>query len=195
MPARPPSGSPAAYAEHVVDTRGRCGPGRRLRPALRREKHEVRDSHRLFLCGACESAGADLQQHCDRGNVCCSDACAEKRRRESMREAGAPLQRSPQGRRNHTRRQRAYRRPPAGAHDASGFRRGSERGTTTPRRSNAALGGEKFWRSPSSWTRPMTRSWTMPLRVRATSAAWISAFRAPGLPHDPSPRRFAVNRA
>jgi hypothetical protein len=63
---------------------------------------------RMFLCGRCR-AQVVLCSRCDRGNVYCGPACAEHRRRESVRAAGSRYQRSRGGRFAHAARMRRYR--------------------------------------------------------------------------------------
>jgi hypothetical protein len=63
---------------------------------------------RMFLCGRCR-AQVVLCSRCDRGNVYCGPACAESRRRESIRAAGRRYQQSRRGRFAHAARTRRYR--------------------------------------------------------------------------------------
>ena len=63
---------------------------------------------RMFLCGRCR-AQVVLCSRCDRGNVYCGPACAQARRRESVRAAGKRYQDSRAGRFAHAARSRQYR--------------------------------------------------------------------------------------
>ena len=73
---------------------------------------------RLLCCDRC-GRQVVVCSHCDRGQRYCSDACSEKARRESLREAGRRYQETERGRRNHARRQKRYR-----------FRKAEQRGVT-----------------------------------------------------------------
>jgi hypothetical protein len=71
----------------------------------------VRDrvaSYRLYNCACC-SRQVQICQRCDRGNRYCAAGCADQRRRESLRRAGARYQRSRRGARFHAARQRRWR--------------------------------------------------------------------------------------
>jgi hypothetical protein len=63
---------------------------------------------RLFLCRGCR-VQVLICSHCDRGHVYCAEACAQKARRQSQREAGRRYQLSRRGRINHAARAGRYR--------------------------------------------------------------------------------------
>lgn len=62
----------------------------------------------MFLCDRC-GALAQICSDCDRGNRYCSLECQRLSRIETCRRASGRYQRSAKGRRNHRRRQKAYR--------------------------------------------------------------------------------------
>lgn len=68
---------------------------------------EVQESYRLFQCACC-GRQVCICTECDRGNIYCSGACSQTRRRESVRKAGKHYQSTLSGAANHARRQRAY---------------------------------------------------------------------------------------
>jgi hypothetical protein len=68
----------------------------------------MQQTGRMFLCGRCR-AQVVLCSRCDRGNVYCGSACAQARRRESVRAAGKRYQDSRAGRFAHAARSRRYR--------------------------------------------------------------------------------------
>ena len=65
-------------------------------------------SYRLYSCGRCAEQ-VRICRSCDRGNQYCAGECAQIRRRESLRRAGARYQGSYRGAYAHAARQRAWR--------------------------------------------------------------------------------------
>lgn len=65
-------------------------------------------SFRLFLCDRCGSL-VSICSACDRGNRYCGPECRNEARAETCREAKERYQASELGKRNHARRQKAYR--------------------------------------------------------------------------------------
>ena len=83
---------------------------------------------RLFSCERC-GALVSICRTCDRGNRYCSRQCSRASRAESSRRSNARYRRTPIGRRNQRRRQKAYRARQAVAHAAS---EGQPRGFACP---------------------------------------------------------------
>ena len=69
---------------------------------------ERRPDCRRLVCDRC-SVVVYLCSWCDRGQRYCSSRCSGQARRASLRAAGDRYQRTPRGRRLHSRRQQAYR--------------------------------------------------------------------------------------
>jgi len=67
------------------------------------------ESHRLYCCLHC-GVQVRICRRCDRGNVYCVGECAQSRRRECLRRAGARYQCTFAGAVHHAARQRAWRR-------------------------------------------------------------------------------------
>jgi len=68
----------------------------------------MENSARLYHCARCHRQVV-ICRRCDRGNIYCPDGCAEKARRDSLRNAGRRYQQTHQGRLRHAERQRRYR--------------------------------------------------------------------------------------
>lgn len=66
------------------------------------------NSYRLYSCGCCATQ-VRICRDCDRGNRYCASACAQIRRRESLRRAGERYQQSYGGACKHAARQSAWR--------------------------------------------------------------------------------------
>jgi len=64
-------------------------------------------SYRLYSCQRC-GMQVRICRRCDHGNIYCPGACAQIRRRESLRRAGRRYQRTPRGAWCHAARQRAW---------------------------------------------------------------------------------------
>ena len=79
-----------------------------VRPRLCDEAQQADATGRFFLCARCR-AQVLICSCCDRGNIYCEQDCAQRSRRESLREAGRRYQSSHRGRRKHAARSRAYR--------------------------------------------------------------------------------------
>jgi hypothetical protein len=69
---------------------------------------ESEPSYRLFSCRGC-ARQVRICRRCDRGNQYCAGACAQERRRETLRRAGARYQLSYRGACCHAARQRRWR--------------------------------------------------------------------------------------
>jgi hypothetical protein len=65
-------------------------------------------SYRLYSCRRC-ARQVRICRFCDRGNQYCTAECAQMRRRESLRRAGARYQSSFRGACRHAARQRVWR--------------------------------------------------------------------------------------
>ena len=65
-------------------------------------------SYRLYSCQRC-GMQVRICRRCDHGNIYCPRACAQIRRRESVRRAGSRYQRTSRGACCHAARQRAWR--------------------------------------------------------------------------------------
>ena len=65
-------------------------------------------SYRLYSCRGC-ARQVRICRRCDRGNQYCAGGCAQERRRESVRRAGARYQLSYGGACRHAARQRQWR--------------------------------------------------------------------------------------
>jgi len=63
---------------------------------------------RLFLCQGCRIQVL-ICSHCDRGHLYCAGVCAQKARRQALRDAGRRYQMSRRGRINHAARSRRHR--------------------------------------------------------------------------------------
>ncbi len=63
---------------------------------------------RLYHCARCHCQVV-ICRHCDRGNIYCTQGCAQLARSESQRAAGQRYQSSLPGRHQHADRQRRYR--------------------------------------------------------------------------------------
>jgi hypothetical protein len=68
----------------------------------------AREYGRFFLCGRCRKQVL-ICSDCDRGQIYCTDGCAQRARREAQRAAGRRYQASERGRLNHAARARRYR--------------------------------------------------------------------------------------
>ena len=66
------------------------------------------DSGRLYNCVLCHQQVV-ICSHCDRGNIYCSDGCAQYARTEKQKAASKRYQSSHRGMQNHAKRQREYR--------------------------------------------------------------------------------------
>jgi hypothetical protein len=66
------------------------------------------ESYRLYSCRRCAQQ-VRICRRCDRGQQYCTGECAQIRRRESLRRAGARYQMSYRGACRHAARQRAWR--------------------------------------------------------------------------------------
>lgn len=93
-------------------------------PVQRRGVAANEQSYRLYNCGRCAEQ-VRICRRCDRGNQYCPGGCAELRRRESMRRAGARYQGSYRGAYAHAARQRAWRERQAQEVTHQGSRLGS----------------------------------------------------------------------
>ena len=65
-------------------------------------------TYRLYNCRRC-GVQVRICRRCDHGNIYCAGACAEIRRRESLRRAAARYQRTRRGAHRHALRQRRWR--------------------------------------------------------------------------------------
>ena len=65
-------------------------------------------SYRLYNCERC-GVQVRICRRCDHGQIYCAAECAKRRRRESVRRAGARYQRTRRGALCHARRQRRWR--------------------------------------------------------------------------------------
>ena len=64
-------------------------------------------SHRLFICARC-GCQVLICTRCDRGNVYCSEFCADLARSRGLRESGSRYQQTRVGRQKHAARQQRY---------------------------------------------------------------------------------------
>lgn len=88
--------------------RDKAYPPRRTLSSCLHGGEEPLDSGRLYRCARCRTMVV-ICRRCDRGNVYCSRACSQQRRKEKQAEAGRRYQKSRQGAHNHARRQQGYR--------------------------------------------------------------------------------------
>lgn len=68
----------------------------------------MENTARLYNCVRCHHQ-VTICSHCDRGNIYCSQSCADSARKTSLRAAGKRYQRTRRGRFKHAERQRQYR--------------------------------------------------------------------------------------
>ena len=98
---------------------------------------------RLFLCALCRKQ-ASICSSCDRGQIYCSRACAQIRRRETQKLSVKRYQSSEQGAHNHCLRQRRYR-----ARQRCVTQQGSQATSQVPDSSNTTLCKSQLSEAPT----------------------------------------------